>query len=216
MPTALVYCIGFLAQGFFSARTLVQWILSERARKVLSPAIFWVLSLAGSYLLALYGILRQDFAVVLGQLITYYVYIYNLRLKGLWRSMNVLFRWLLLLTPVVWIGWGVFNAADFIESFFRNEKIPLWLLLFGSAGQIIFALRFIYQWFYSSRRGESELPSGFWWLSLIGSLTIVCYGIVRHDPVLILGQSFGFVSYVRNLMIGARSKRRRAGKEISR
>jgi lipid-A-disaccharide synthase-like uncharacterized protein len=37
---------------------------------------------------------------------------------------------------------------------------------------------------------------------LIGSLSIVIYGIIRHDPVLILGQSFGLVAYVRNLMIG--------------
>lgn len=47
--------VGFLAQGFFSARILVQWLLSERARKVLSPSVFWVLSLAGAYLLCFYG-----------------------------------------------------------------------------------------------------------------------------------------------------------------
>ena len=43
-----VYAIGFLAQAFFSARILCQWILSERARRVVSPSVFWVLSIAGS------------------------------------------------------------------------------------------------------------------------------------------------------------------------
>ena len=47
----MIYVIGFLAQVFFSARILLQWILSERAKKVISPAIFWQLSIVGSYLL---------------------------------------------------------------------------------------------------------------------------------------------------------------------
>lgn len=205
MSQTLIYCIGFLAQGFFSARILVQWILSERARKVLSPTVFWVLSLAGSYLLCIYGFLRQDFAIVLGQFISFYVYIFNLKLKGVWTQLNVAFRWLLLLTPIAAIIYGAFHAQSFVEHFFHNESIPLWLLIFGSAGQVIFTLRFIYQWYWSKKAGESELPAGFWWLSLIGSLTIVSYAIVRLDPVLILGQSFGFISYIRNLMIGYKS-----------
>lgn len=81
MPPFLITCVGLLAQAFFSARTLVQWILSEKARKVLSPTLFWVLSLCGSVLLALYGWLRQDFAVVAGQLVSYYVYVWNLHIK---------------------------------------------------------------------------------------------------------------------------------------
>jgi len=43
-------------------------------------------------------------------------------------------------------------------------------------------------------------------MSLLGSGMIVLYGFVRHDPVLILGQSFGFVAYVRNLFIGKKHR----------
>ena len=64
----MIYVIGFLAQVFFSARILLQWILSERAKKVISPAIFWQLSIVGSYLLFVYGWLRDDFAIILGQI----------------------------------------------------------------------------------------------------------------------------------------------------
>ena len=99
-----VLAIGFLAQAFFSARILAQWILSERARKVLSPSIFWVFSIAGSYLLCLYGWLRQDFAIVLGQFIAYYIYLWNLQAKGLWAKIPVLLRGVLLATPVVAIA----------------------------------------------------------------------------------------------------------------
>ena len=89
-----------------------------------------------------------------------------------------------------------------------SPDIPFWLLFYGSAGQIIFTLRFIYQWFYSVRLGRSVLPAGFWVISLIGSLTICSYAIFRADPVLIVGQSVGLVAYTRNLMIWHREKRR--------
>lgn len=201
------FLIGFLAQGFFSARILVQWIMSERARKVLSPSVFWILSIAGSYLLCLYGVLRQDFAIVLGQFISYYVYIWNLKAKGIWSTAPLWLRILLIATPMIAICVGATHADAFFQGFFRNKDVPMWLLLFGSAGQVIFTLRFVYQYWYSSRHGESELPPFFWILSLIGSLSIVSYGIIRHDPVLIVGQSFGLVAYIRNLMIGARAKR---------
>lgn len=201
MNPILVMSIGFLAQGFFSARILVQWALSERAKKVLSPSIFWILSIAGSYLLCLYGWLRDDFAIILGQFISYYIYLWNLSVKGLWKNIPVVFRAILLITPVIAICFVAGNAGDFIERFFRNDDVPLWLLLYGSAGQILFTLRFIYQWFYSHKRGLSVLPAGFWIISLIGSLSIVSYGIIRHDIVLIVGQSFGLVAYIRNLMI---------------
>lgn len=202
-----------MAQGFFSARILVQWIMSERARKVLSPSLFWILSIAGSYLLCLYGWLRQDFAIVLGQFISYYIYLWNLKAKGLWGKMHVVFKAVLLFTPVVALIFAAGDAAAFIDRFFRNEDVPVWLLLFGSAGQLVFTLRFIYQYLYSRRHGESELPAGFWLLSLTGSLTIVSYGIIRHDPVLIVGQSFGLIAYIRNLMIGYRQSRTNRSKK---
>ena len=201
------FIIGFLAQGFFSARILVQWIMSERARKVLSPSVFWILSIAGSYLLCLYGVLRQDFAIVLGQFISYYVYLWNLKAKGIWSTAPLWLRILLIATPMIAICVAATHTDAFFQGFFHNKDVPMWLLLFGSAGQIIFTLRFVYQYWYSARRGESELPPFFWILSLVGSLSIVTYGIIRHDPVLIVGQSFGLVAYIRNLMIGSRVKR---------
>lgn len=77
----MIYIIGFLAQLLFSARLLLQWIMSERAKKVVSPSIFWKLSLIGAWLLFIYGWLRDDFAIILGQLISYYIYIWNLDKK---------------------------------------------------------------------------------------------------------------------------------------
>lgn len=205
----LVYVLGFIAQGLFSARILVQWIMSEKAGKVVSPTIFWVLSLIASYLFFIYGWLRNDFSIMLGQVIGYCVYIWNLKAKGVWHGMKPalkrLLAFILVATPVTLLALMLRDPAAAAASLFSNEKIPLWLILLGSLGQVIFSLRFLYQALYSARHGESLLPAGFWIISLAGSAIIIAYGIIRLDPVIILGQACGFISYTRNLMIWKKS-----------
>lgn len=204
--SVLIYIIGFMAQLLFSARTILQWLRSERARSVVSPSSYWVLSVAGAYLLCIYGWFRHDFSIILGQFISYYIYLWNLNSKGIWKRLGILLRLILVLTPIVAAAVVLYDTGAFAEAFFMNEQVPVWLLIFGSAGQVIFTLRFVYQWFYSVVRHESYLPRGFWIISLAGSGTIIAYGIFRSDPVLILGQSFGFVAYCRNLVIGRRER----------
>lgn len=201
-----VFAVGFLAQIFFSARTLYQWIATEKAGRILSPPAFWILSILGSYLLFIYGVLRDDFAIILGQFISYYIYLWNLRMQGVWEKIAALIRAILLLTPLAAIGIMLGDPAGFTDTFFNNKDVPLWLLLFGSAGQLIFSLRFIYQFIYSAAHHKSELPLGFWIISLSGSTMIIAYALFRLDPVLILGQAFGFIAYSRNIMIGLKNK----------
>lgn len=203
----MIYVIGFLAQICFSGRLLFQWIMSEKAKQVVSPSIFWLLSLLGSYLLFFYGWLRDDFAIILGQFISYYIYIWNLDIKNNWKKIPRPIRYILIATPFLAISYMFSESRAFISQFFRNEDVPLWLLIYGSLGQIIFTLRFIYQWVYSRKRHESILPLGFWLISLFGSAIIVSYAIVRHDPVLILGQSTGLVVYIRNIWILKKQRR---------
>ena len=109
--------------------------------------------------------------------------------------------------PVAALVGMAFHWPAVAESLFHNDAIPRWLLVFGSAGQILFSLRFLYQAIYSARRGASLLPAGFWLLSIAGACIILVYGILRRDPVVILAQSFGLVTYVRNLILWNRSRR---------
>lgn len=208
MNQYLIFGVGLLAQLLFSARLLVQWIASERAKKVLSPTLFWQLSLAASFLLCLYGWLRNDFAIILGQLIAYYVYIWNLKEKGFWIKLARAIRILFLALPIIAIIYSVADWKDTIKNLFQQENIPLALIIFGVVGQFTFTLRFIYQWWYSRKAGESLLPATFWVISLTGSAMIITYAVIRLDPVLILGQATGFVVYIRNLIIGYREKRK--------
>lgn len=199
------FILGFAAQALFSARTIIQWILSEKAKKVLSPTIYWQLSLLGSVLFSLYGWLRGDFAIILGQLFSYYIYIWNLNNKQYWKTMHVMIRYIIFVLPIAALIFLGIDGEDTVDHLIDN--IPLSLLLFGSAGQIVFTLRFVYQWVYSLRRNESLLPVNFWILSLAGSFLIISYGIFRSDPVLIIGQSVGFVTYSRNLYLALREKK---------
>ena len=201
-----VYTIGFLAQLFFSGRILYQWIISEKYKKVMAPPFFWLLSIIGSYLLFIYGILRDDFSIILGQIVSYYIYLWNLNIHGIWPKLHKTLKFILIVTPVVAFILMLNNLPEYISNFFKNENIPIWLVVFGSIGQLIFSLRFVYQWLYSSKKQQSLLPDGFWIISLVGSFIIIIYAIIRRDPVLILGQVFGFVAYTRNIIIGHNHK----------
>lgn len=72
--------IGFLGQIMFSARFLVQWIASEKAKKSIIPFSFWIFSLMGSSLLLTYAIYRKDPVFILGQLPNLFIYLRNIYL----------------------------------------------------------------------------------------------------------------------------------------
>lgn len=72
--------IGFLGQALFASRFIVQWIYSERAKKVVIPTAFWYISLAGGLVLLTYAIHKRDPVFTLGQLMGLFVYIRNLML----------------------------------------------------------------------------------------------------------------------------------------
>ncbi len=81
------------------------------------------------------------------------------------------------------------------------SNLELFFLIIGFIGQGLFASRFIVQWLYSERKGESSIPIIFWYLSIFGGIGLLTYAIFRKDPVIILGQSFGIIIYLRNLIL---------------
>ena len=71
----------------------------------------------------------------------------------------------------------------------------------GLIGQLLFSGRFLVQWIASERKKKSIVPIPFWILSILGSSFLLIYAIYKKDPVFILGQSFGFIVYIRNLIL---------------
>lgn len=201
MTSWYVFAIGALAQLLFSGRTLLQWIISEKNKKVLTPSLFWKLSLIASFLLFIYGYLRNDFAIMLGQVLTYFIYVRNMQLQGEWKRMHQFVRIFILIFPLIIVTIGYNNNKQDVDNLLNSEAIPDWLLILGVVAQIIFTLRFVYQWIYSEKQKQSSLPFGFWMLSLLGSSLILLYAIFRKDPILIAGHVFGIVTYIRNIML---------------
>ncbi|WP_369710748.1 lipid-A-disaccharide synthase N-terminal domain-containing protein [Leptotrichia sp. HSP-334] len=78
------------------------------------------------------------------------------------------------------------------------EKI---FIILGLAGQLMFSAKFLVQWIMSEKRKKSVVPISFWFLSLFGSFLLLIYAIYRKDIVFTLGQLFGFIVYIRNLLI---------------
>lgn len=72
--------IGLAGQAMFMLRFLVQWVVSERARRSVIPVSFWYFSLAGAAVLLAYAIYRKDPVFILGQALGFVVYVRNLRL----------------------------------------------------------------------------------------------------------------------------------------
>lgn len=206
IPAWLVLTIGFAAQLFFSLRTLLQWLKSEAAHKSVSPASYWVFSVLGACLMFIYGVLRDDFSIILGQFISYYIYLWNLNANGIWNRFKAAARAGLLALPLAAVALLLYDAQTYSQNFFHNSELPVWLVVFGSSGQVMFTLRFVYQFIFCRHRHVSVLPKGFWIISLTGSGMIIAYGLLRLDAVLILGQSFGFIAYIRNLVLGSGKK----------
>ncbi len=89
--------------------------------------------------------------------------------------------------------WSVFYDAFVV-------KFDFWLV-FGILAQLLFAARFLVQWISSERAGKSVIPFAFWIFSMGGGLMTLVYGIVRREPVIILGQGLSTIIYVRNIML---------------
>jgi len=70
--------IGFIGQGLFSARFLVQWLASERQKRSIIPEAFLYLSLAGGLTLLTYAIHLKDPVFILGQSVGSFIYLRNL------------------------------------------------------------------------------------------------------------------------------------------
>lgn len=199
MDNILIIALGFLAQVLFFIRTIAQWFKSEKEGEVISPVIFWQISLVASILMLTYGILRNDFAIVFGQILVYAIYIRNLQLKNAWKKMHWLSRSLAVIVPVSYLFWLIYSGN--YTNILQNKDVSRFWMIWGTLAQIVFISRFFYQWIFSEKEKESILPLGFWIISTVGSLMIFTYAIARLDPVLFAAHSFGIFVYLRNILL---------------
>ena len=201
---SFTFVIGLLSQVCYGMRQLVQWVMTERLKRVVSPTGYWAFSLAGCCCMLWYGWLRQDIVILVGQILSFYVYVLNLDYKGAWRRVPRPVRVVLYLVPVAALAATAARAPHLVDRFVHNPHIPLPLIIYGTCAQLVFLSRYAYQVVYSIKRHESCLPPVFWLISVVGASLTLVYGILRLDPILMLGQSVSIIIFSRNLWVGYR------------
>ena len=91
------------------------------------------------------------------------------------------------------------QLSDYFYDVFV-AKFDFWLA-FGLIAQLFFTARFLVQWIASERAGNSVVPIAFWFCSMGGGLMTLVYGVVKREPVIIMGQLFATIIYLRNIML---------------
>jgi len=96
--------------------------------------------------------------------------------------------------------------GDYIYDVFV-AKFDFWLA-FGLIAQLFFTARFLVQWISSERAGKSVVPMAFWFFSIGGGMMTLVYGIVKREPVIIIGQALSTIIYLRNIMLIVKNRGR--------
>ncbi|MHB2166136.1 lipid-A-disaccharide synthase N-terminal domain-containing protein [Alsobacter sp. R-9] len=91
------------------------------------------------------------------------------------------------------------GIIDYLYDVFV-ARFDFWLA-FGIVAQLLFTARFIVQWLASEKAGKSVMPMAFWFLSMAGGTMTLVYGLVRREPIIIMGQALAVGIYVRNIML---------------
>ena len=98
--------------------------------------------------------------------------------------------------------------ASYFDNLLRNIQGEFtWWSLIGYVGNLVFASRFIVQWYASEKLKQSVIPIQFWYLSIVGSILSLAYAIHVGKMPIILGFAFPTVVYIRNLMLIAAGKK---------
>lgn len=102
------------------------------------------------------------------------------------------------------------GLIDYLYDVFIR-RFDLWMA-FGLAAQLMFTGRFLVQWIASERAGRSVVPLAFWYFSIGGGMMTLIYGLVKREPIIIVGQLFANLVYIRNVVLVKRG--RKAGGEL--
>jgi lipid-A-disaccharide synthase-like uncharacterized protein len=78
LDSALWLVVGFLGQGMFMSRFLIQWFQSEREGRSVIPVAFWYFSIVGGLVTLIYAIHKLDPVFIAGQGAGLIVYARNL------------------------------------------------------------------------------------------------------------------------------------------
>lgn len=94
-----------------------------------------------------------------------------------------------------WLKHLLWHNGEFLGIAWSAWKVIGWL------GNTVFFSRFFVQWYATEKLKRVVVPTGFWWLSLAGSLLLLSYSLHQSDSVFIFAYLFTWIPYIRNLVI---------------
>ena len=188
---------GWLGNGCFFARVVVQWVGVEVRRHDMPPAAYWWLSLGGALLVGGYALSREAIVLLPSFFVTGAIYARNLRMRTAGDRAQPLAA---MTAPAVGLAAAAILVAAAWIQLGRADESLLWL---GAAivGQSIWGTRFLVQWWMSERAGRSHFPAAFWWMTLAGSLFNIGYALHLRDTVLVVGYALTPLYPIRNLWL---------------
>jgi lipid-A-disaccharide synthase-like uncharacterized protein len=90
---------------------------------------------------------------------------------------------------------------------FLGIEWHVWKVI-GWAGNVVFFSRFFVQWIATEKQKRVVVPISFWWLSLIGSVLLLIYGLHLRNSVFIFAYAFTWIPYIRAIVLHYRNKAR--------
>jgi len=106
---------------------------------------------------------------------------------------------------------AVWVAARLQREGFRLVIGPFNIVLMeflGVFATLFFASRFVIQWIASEKAKRSVIPEVFWWVSLVGAGLMIAYAVYFGRFAVLLGQTMGWIVYLRNIWLIEREKHR--------
>jgi lipid-A-disaccharide synthase-like uncharacterized protein len=189
--------LGWTGNACFFSRFFVQWALSERAKTSVAPRVFWWLSLVGSLAIGSYSVHREQYILLVGNVLNGMIYARNLRIgaTGGKRRLAVLPASVLAASAIV----GLSVAAS--QTMRTGSDTTLLWVSVAMTGQALWSSRFVVQWWFTERSGDSHFPRVFWWISLAGNILLLAYALQLADAIYVAGFLPGPIVQLRNLML---------------
>ena len=88
---------------------------------------------------------------------------------------------------------------------FLGVEWHIWKVI-GWVGNLVFFSRFFVQWIATEKQKRVVVPISFWWLSLVGSVLLLAYGLWQRDSVFIFAYAFTWIPYIRSIVIYYRNR----------
>src|SRR5437879_11975245 len=95
-----------------------------------------------------------------------------------------------------WLGNLLWHEGKFLGVQWGVWKVIGWL------GNAVFFSRFFVQWYATEKLKPVVVPTGFWWLRLLGSLLLLCFVLLKRAySVFIFVRVFSLIRYIGCLSI---------------